>query len=57
MRSGKPGKPTDLDSLHRQEMAEADRHIEEEMEAERKRAEEMAEQRKARAEDYSRNYR
>ena len=41
----------------RQEMAEADRHIEEEMEAERKRAEEMAGQRKARAEEYAKSYR
>ena len=43
--------------LYRQEMAEADRHIEEEMEAERGRAEDMAEQRKARAAEYAKSYR
>ena len=42
---------------YRQEMAEADRHIEEEMEAERRRAEDMAEQRKARATEYAKSYR
>ena len=55
---GKSGIANRLTWTHcRQEMAEADRHIEEEMEAERRRAEDMAEQRKARAAEYAKSYR